>query len=79
MKKTPLLLTLKRLVILGPKINIAAVNSMFAQMADYMQWQDGVDAHDCQMLATLHVKILNTSAAQLLRSILPFPVVLKPY
>ena len=62
-------------VISGPKIDIATVNSMSYQVADYMQWQDGVDAHDFQMLATVQAKLLITSVAQMAQSTLPFPVV----
>ena len=60
--------------ILGLKIDIATVNSMLYQVADYMQWQDGVDAHDFQMLATVKAKLLITSVAQMAQSTLPSPV-----
>ena len=66
-------------VLVGPKLNISTSIAMLDEVADFLQWQDGVDVADFHMLATLQAKLLNNSAGKLVQSTLGFPVVPKPF
>ena len=63
----------------GPKIDASKAVAMLDDLADFLQWQEGVDVVDFQMLAALQAKILKNSAAKLVHSTLGFRVVPKPF
>ena len=66
-------------MLVGLKISIFKVIAFLDEVADFLQWQDGVDVVDFQILATLQAKLLKNSAAKLVQSTLGFHVVPKPF